>query len=241
MGEKFIFKKIDHSDIVRMRQIYALRFQVYCYECGFIREEDYPEGIEYDKFDPQSVHFAAIGENGDIVGTMRMILRGDHLFPLEEHCPDVRIDHDALPGVKYAEISRFVISKRVRRRRADGMYYEPQFEDQMGVDEDGEAFLRRCRPMAFGLYKAMYMESKQLGVTHWYSLMEKSLWLLLKIHGFSFTPCGEEVDFSGPVRPYIAKVEQVEKDVAKKFPKFFTYFTSAEEADVPTNKPKFNS
>ncbi len=230
-GEQFTFRKVNLSETELMNAIYALRFQVYCHECGFIKEEDYPNGLESDKYDPQSVHFAAVGENGDIIGTMRMILPGEHKFPIEDHCPDIKIDHEALPPLKYAEISRLVISKRLRRRRNDGMYYEPEVEDKIGVSQDGKVFMRRCRPMAFGLYREMYLESKRSGITHWYSLMEKSLWILLRLHGFQFVPVGEEVDVYGPVRPYISKISQVETEVAQKFPQFYEWFTT-EDAGV---------
>lgn len=235
-GEKFIFRKVELHETELMNSIYALRFQVYCHECGFIKEEDYPEKLDIDKYDPQSVHFAAIGENGDIIGTMRMILPGPEKFPLENYCADVNIDHDALPELKYTEISRFVISKRLRRRRNDGMYYEAEFEDKEFTAEDGKMFMRRCRPMAFGLYREMYLESKRLGITHWYSLMEKSLWILLRLHAFEFTAVGEEVDVAGPVRPYIAKITQVEADVSRKFPQFYEWFTT-DESQVEAANP----
>ena len=54
--ENFEFKKIELNDQKMMEQIYRLRFEVYCKECGFIKEEDYPEGIEQDSYDAQSLH-----------------------------------------------------------------------------------------------------------------------------------------------------------------------------------------
>ena len=185
-----------------MQQIFKLRFQVYCRECGFIREEDYPESSEQDEYDPQSIHFAAINSVGDVVGTMRIILPGALPLPIERHCAGIQIKPDPLPGMGYAEVSRLVISKYLRRRRDDGMYYEPQVEDKK-VEGANADFLRRAKPMAFGLYREMYHESKRRGISYWYALMEKSLWLLLRIHGFRFDCIGDEIDVYGPVRPYL--------------------------------------
>ena len=152
---------------------------------------------------------------------MRMILPGELELPIKLHCRDV----DITTPDKSVEISRLVISKRLRRRHDDGMYYGPQSEDKKGVSSDGTEFLRRAKPMAFGLYRELYRESKRLGITQWYALMEKSLWLLLRIHGFEFEPIGKEVDVYGPVKPYIGEISKIEKEVYQKFPKFFAYFT----------------
>ncbi len=221
--EKFTFKRVDIDEHELMQEVYKLRFQVYCRECGFIKEENYPQCLEKDEYDAQSVHFAALNDAGHVVGTMRMIVPGELNLPIERHCPDITIKPDPLPEMGYAEISRLVISKQLRRRRDDGMYYEPQVDDKKvnGAQND---FLRRAKPMAFGLYRELYHESKRRGITYWYALMEKSLWLLLRIHGFRFDCIGEEVDVYGPVKPYLGKLPVMEQEVRRKFPKFFEYF-----------------
>src|SRR5689334_23097596 len=116
--EYFLFKKIDPKDQQAMEQIYRLRFEVYCHECGFIEEKDYPDGRETDEYDKQSVHFAAINSFGEIIGTVRLILSTPLVLPIKKYCPDVRLE----PEVSYAEISRLVISKRLRRRANDQLY-----------------------------------------------------------------------------------------------------------------------
>ncbi len=202
-----------------MEQIYRLRFEVYCRECGFIKEKDYPEGKEKDQYDAQSRHFVAINFYGEVIGTLRMIFPGPLELPIQKYCPDVHFEN----GILYTEISRFIISRRLRRRANDRLYYEPQVEDKK-MSSGNNDFLRRALPMAFGLYKKMYQESKRCGITHWYTLMEKELWLLLRIHGFKFASIGQEVDVYGPVRPYLGNVLEIEQEVQKKFPQFFHYF-----------------
>jgi N-acyl amino acid synthase of PEP-CTERM/exosortase system len=224
--EPFIFTRVDFSNDLMMHRLYRLRYQVYCEECNFIRPEDYPDKIEKDEYDKQSVHFAAMDKDGELIGTVRLILPGPLLLPIQRHCPGAAINEKAVPQIKGAEISRLIISKRLRRRKDDGLFYEPQVSDQKVTDLEGNQFLRRAKPMAFGLYRELYRESKRLGVTHWYTLMERSLWMLLRIHGFTFTSIGEEVDVYGAVRPYIGKIAQMEEEVAKKFPDFFKYFVN---------------
>ena len=230
--EPFTFKKINFDDNVLMEKIYRLRFQVYCLECGFIKAQDYPDGIEMDEYDPQSVHFAAFDQNGEVVGTMRLILPGPCPLPIQCHCPGLDIPGDLTSSNNggCAEISRLVISKQLRRRRDDGMYYEPQVDDRKVVDSIKNEFFRRAKPMAFGLYREMYHESKCRGISRWYALMEKSLWLLLRIHGFHFDCIGEQVDVYGPVNPYVGFLPVIETDLRAKFPKFYEYF--AGKSDV---------
>lgn len=236
-GELITFCKVDLSETKVMEAIYRLRLQVYGHECGFIDPADYPDGMERDEYDAQSQHFAIIGEQDHLIGAMRLILPGERPLPIERYCPNVKLSDDAAPDKNTAEISRLVISKRIRRRRNDGLYYEPQVQDQMVVDQEGKAIRRRSRPMAFGLYREMYQQSKQLGITRWCSLMEKSLWMLLKVHGFVFTPVGEEVDVYGPVRPYVAQIADMEKEVSEKFPTFYQWFTVSNPEAEPINQP----
>lgn len=218
---EFTFRALEASE--SLDEVYRLRYQVYCKECNFIKEEDHPNGIEQDKFDPHSVHFVAEDAQG-VIGTARIILNSQYGFPLEEHCNgNLTIDKASIPREQSAEISRLVISKSYRRRRADGLYYTPEYEDSP-TGNNPEDLMRRIKPMAFGLYREMYQESKRRGINHWFALMEKSLWLLLRLHGFIFDSIGSEIDMYGPVKPYLAKFEKMEQEVRQKFPHLYTYF-----------------
>jgi N-acyl amino acid synthase of PEP-CTERM/exosortase system len=227
--EKFNFEKIGTQDV--LLDAFKLRFQVYCRECNFIKESDCPSGYETDAFDQHSSHFGAFDQDKRLVGGVRLILPSCEKFPIEDHCKALDIDYRAIPRKGCAEVSRLTISKLFRRRANDGLYYEPQVKDET-VEDRGNYFLRRVRPMAFGLYRAMYQESKRIGITHWFALMEPSLWMLLKIHGFVFKPIGPSVDFYGIVTPYIVGLSDLEKNVYTKFPQFFAYFMENLEPEL---------
>jgi N-acyl amino acid synthase of PEP-CTERM/exosortase system len=233
MEEKISFRKIASPD--RLQEAYRLRFQVYCHECHFLKESDYPQGYETDEFDPFSAHFGAFDSEDRMVGSVRLILPCASRFPIEEHCPALEVDRNLIPRENCAEVSRLTISKLYRRRANDGLYYEPQVEDKK-IQGRGGPFTRRMRPMAFGLYRAMYQESKRTGILYWFALMEKSLWKLLNIHGLAFRPIGPEVDFFGMVTPYLADIRELEKGVYSKFPEFHEYFMTGLEPEL---RPKF--
>lgn len=231
---KLVFRRADLPD--DLKAVYHLRYEVYCNESHFLDPKQYPDGIETDKYDPHSIHFAASDQYG-MIGTMRLILDSSYGFPFEEHCRGkLHIDINSIPRKHAAEISRFAISKRFRRRVTDGLNYSPDFDDNVTKD-DLENVTKRVRPMAFGLYREMYQESKRRGITHWFALMEKPLCFLLKVHGFVFRPIGEEVDVYGKVTPYLAEVKEVEEAIYQKSPKFsMEYFMKGLESQY---LPKF--
>jgi len=229
---EFIFRQVESPNI--LEEVYRLRYQVYCKECKFIKEEDYPEGLERDKYDDYSLHFVAEDKDG-IIGSARMILDSPLVFPLEEHCNGfLTIDKESLPRKSLAEISRLVISKDYRRRRGDALYYSPEFDDKLSLSST-DSLVTRIRPMAFGIYREIYQESKRRGIIYWYALMEKTLWMLLRLHNFIFEPIGEEIDFYGPVRPYLGKIERMEEEVQQRSPHIFKYFLDGLE---PEYRPK---
>jgi len=231
-NSKFTFQLAETPQL--LEEVYRLRYQVYCHECNFLKPEDYPEGKEKDEYDEHSLHFIASDEEGPI-GTMRLILNSALGFPLEAHCNGaLQIDKKSLPRNNLAEISRLVISKLYRRRKDDGLYYSPDLNEKT-VLSPSEVILKRIRPMAFGLYREIYQESRRRDIKLWYALMEKPLWILLRMHCFVFTPVGTEINVYGPVTPYLGKIEDIEKQVSKRFPQLFEYFLQGLE---PEFRPK---
>ncbi len=229
---EFTFREADHSQAL-MEAIYRLRYQVYCVECGFIRKEDYPKQSEEDIYDPYSVHFV-IEDTVGVVGTTRLILDNPHGLPFIEHCGSgLSIDVGSLDREKICEVSRLAISKSYRRRENDGLYYGYEGYDPSNK-VSGIEQAKRIKPMIFGMYREIYQECKRRGITHFFALMEKSLWLLLRMHHFVFQPIGNEVDFYGKVRPYMCVIKDLEREVHDKMPKSYDYFlNSLEEKYYP--------
>lgn len=199
--QTFIFKKIDIKDAGYINQIFRLRFLVYGRECGFIAENDYPNGLETDEFDSQSIHFAAVNRFQEVIGATRLVLPGKLGLPLEKYCDNLVIDK-GIDRKNLAEISRVVVSKRLRRKWFDRSYYGKHNTKNI-VDNSEKAFLRCAKPLAFGLYREAFYECTRRGITHVCALMEEGLATLMRIYGFSFTCIGEEVDVFGSVKPYL--------------------------------------
>jgi N-acyl amino acid synthase of PEP-CTERM/exosortase system len=222
----FTYRRVKNDE--ELQEVYRLRYQVYCTECGFEDPKDHPEGLEKDDFDEHSAHFVAIDRVGKIIGTVRLVLDSELGFPVEKFC-NLEIDTSRIPKDGLGEISRLAISKIYRRRSGDGVYGASDgtkgLEDRKAVDR------RRKHPaIVLGLLKALYRESKWRGTVNWYAAMEKPLHILLKRYGFVFNPIGDEVHYHGHRTPYIARIGAIESEIAKRRPELFHLFTDWDRA-----------
>ena len=148
---------------------------------------------------------------------------------------------DELPRNNLAEISGLVISKQFRRRAEDKFIYGPEEERREIIDtgdtkqyqrraEDkyhpGELYERRRGPdLVLSLYRAIYHESKRRNITHWYAVMTKGLYILLKRFGIDFEPIGQPVDYHGIRTPYLGDIKKIEHEVSIKNPELYEEFT----------------
>ena len=225
----FRFERVD--GVEALHQTFALRYQVYCLECGFLSPDDYPDEKEVDEFDHNALHFAAHHNSGELAGAVRLARAtpgGE--FPFHRHCK-LFADVTLPPQGKAAEISRLVVRQEFRRRLNDNKFGFSESGDNPEIHVIGPQQKRRnsTRPeIVLGLYRAMYQESKRQGITHWYAAMEKSLARLLLRYNFAFVAIGPEVDYYGPVTPYLASLADLEEKVSRCNPDLFEWFTSAE-------------
>jgi len=211
-------------------QVFALRYEVYCLECGFLDPEDYRDGIESDEYDDRSAHFTAHNHANEMVGSLRLVhapvSRG---FPFEEHCKLLFGNIDLPPRDQCGEVSRLVVRKTYRRRAGDTLAGVPQeflVPGAAGVSVGSVPGERRSnRPeLLMGLYREMYRHSLECGIRYWYAAMERSLARALSRFQFVFVPIGPEVDYYGPVTPYLADLRELEKRLGANDPRLLTWF-----------------
>ena len=80
--QPFEFKAATAAD--EIREILRLRFLSYR-DNGYINPEFFPEGLEHDKYDKNSVMFSARNlETGTLHGCVRLVLDSETRLPLEE-------------------------------------------------------------------------------------------------------------------------------------------------------------
>lgn len=204
-----------------LEKVYRLRYKVYCDEWGFERPEDHPGELETDEFDKYSMHFVAIDSKDAIIGTIRIIRYSEKGFPLEKHCKINKLPAE-INRKSMGEISRLAVSKEYRKRVEDRFIYEgiDDYPDLPKVNHEK----RRRQEIVLGLYKCLYVESRKLGITHWYAVMAKGLFLLLKRVGILFEAIGPEINYHGSRTPYIGSIKDIESMVAQVNPELFVEF-----------------
>ncbi|MCD4780146.1 MAG: ThiF family adenylyltransferase [Candidatus Omnitrophica bacterium] len=179
------------------QKIYALRYQVYCLENDWLPPENYPNNLEKDFYDAYSKHFYAEDKNGEVIGTIRLIL--PHKIPLHRTLPivdhpNVQLHTFSVPN-QCAEISRLVVNKKVRR---------------------GD--------IALGLYRILYQYARDNDIQHWYILVDEIFLKILQKLGFPFKPFACPGEYMGITIPAESPLDAIEHHLQFKNAQFFEWF-----------------
>ncbi|MCG6896361.1 MAG: PEP-CTERM/exosortase system-associated acyltransferase [Thiocapsa sp.] len=239
----FTFRRVAGPDGIR--ESCRLRYQVFCIERGFLSPKDYPDQEESDCYDAHALHFLARHIDGEPAGTARLVFNGPLGLPFQPHCKlDPRYQFLSDPQYpsrrRYAEISRLAVPRCFRRRAGDGVYGGPPRADRSSFDRSPTPVLpplADAPEMVAGIFRLIYQESKRRGITHWVVAMERGLHVMLKRRGFVFTPIGPEVDYHGPVRPYVAEIAALECIASRQRRRTFEFMTSALEFQLRPDGP----
>lgn len=214
-----------------LADIFRLRFAIYCQECGFLPTDRFPDGMERDEYDPRSVHFSAVNESSEVVGTSRLVVcPGDSdVPPLMALCPPDS-DFDCPPAHQSAEVSRLAVNKRYRRRQGDTLFgvNEEEITKKPG-ERDADSGERRSNAplLVLGLYREMYQYSRANDIRYWYAAMEPSLVRVLRFFGFDFELIGPQHDYYGPVSPYLGDLDVLEEKLEASNPDLLAWFKSS--------------
>ena len=177
-------------------QTFRLRYEVYCEEMGFLPPGDYPDGLETDSHDGQSLHFGSFNTDEAIVGTVRLV-RGNGIgeMPMDQHCelfPDERRRLSAMPNI--VEVSRLAVSRNYRRRAGDGQYGLSGLPGASDPSMPAPPQDRRrvAYPTVLRLYRVMYHTLKRNGTVDILASMEVTLYRVLRALRFPFREIGPD-------------------------------------------------
>ena len=221
------------SDPGELAEAHALRYRVYCLERQLLSPSAFPDGLERDRFDDRSVHIGAFQRSsGVLAGTVRLVLRGSDVLPIEAHC---RFQQGRSPNERrgnVAEISRLAVSRDFRRRRLDGAYGDA---GDAGAAAPGRNPERRSGQLeiVLGLYRALYQESRRRSISHLYAAMEPQLFRIFNRYGICFERVGPMADYFGKVAPYAASIRTLERRLVQFNPRLMAEFRFALEPQGP--------
>ncbi len=227
LGRITVPRRRDHRAQDRaLRRALELRYQVYCLECNFLCPDDYPQGVETDEHDEGAAHFYAFDEDEQLVGYVRLV-RPDaqRQFPIQKHCVLSAANGRLPQSAQAAEISRLMVRSDYRRRRGDRL-------SGVTAEQNKAAFAGERRHEApqilLSLYRQMYAYSRENDIRYWYAAMERPLARSLSRLSFSFQSVGPEIDYYGPVAPYLADLRELEAQVGKHRPELLEWLQTPE-------------
>ncbi len=200
------FEVVAVKDAEARREVFRLRYAVYCEELAYEDGRVFPDGEERDAFDDDA-EFALLRHRatGRAVGCVRLIVnrrRPDLRFPFEHACAGrldkALLDIDHFDRDHAGEISRLAVHQDFRRRKGeaetpDGASGEP--EDHFGGS-------RRYPLIAMGLFLAATALAMNGGLEQVLVMMEPRLARLLGSCGIRFTLIGEVIDYHGRRGPF---------------------------------------
>jgi N-acyl amino acid synthase of PEP-CTERM/exosortase system len=214
----------DTPDLLRQAQ--EIRYKVYCVEHQFENSAEHPDGREKDEFDAHAVHSLLIHQpSGEAVGTVRLVLprrdAPDRSFVIQGLVGPAMIAGDRyFPILTTAEVSRFSISKQLRRRKTDTLYGDEVFN---AADNSTD---RRSGPlMSLGLIQTLVRMSAQHKITHWCAVMEPKLLRFLAAMAIHFEPIGPRVEYHGLRQPCYCQIRAVLDRVKRERPMFWEVLT----------------
>ena len=185
---------------------HALRYQVYCVEHQFENSARHDGERERDRYDAHSVHAVLIAKSsGNVVGCVRLVLPHDGVrsLPLWGFLgARDRARLDAFGRDRTAEISRYAIAKKYRRREGEDLYPD--------VGEPSAHELRRLVPhMSLGLLRGVGQLAARHEMETVCAAMAPSLMRLLERLGLVFERLGPSIDYHGSRQPCFGECEQL--------------------------------
>lgn len=203
---------------------YRLRYQVYCCENPFESPEEHPHHMETDPFDQRSLHSLIISrESGTATGTVRLILPDAGTpkasLPIQMICEHPMIRQ--LPPAGAAEISRFAISKKIRRMAEQTIELVSSTGERIPA---ATAKAMKCS-LTLLLMREIVRMSRTHGVSDWYAVMEPALLRLLARFGIHFNPLGPQVEYHGLRQPCHAKAEELLGRMRREKPEIWSFIT----------------
>lgn len=215
MDDRFISRafhkyfKIVPADTEALRQeVYRIRYAVYCRELQYENENDFPDGLESDQYDPHSRHCLLYHRpSSRYAGCVRLVLANPthphSAFPFETACRGhlhtTEVDPSRLNRHSFGEISRLAVLGSFRRRKGEqnvpgGIIPPPQ--------PAGDVERRVFPHIALGLDLAAASVGLLAGLDSVFAMMELRLARRLKHYGIVFRQVGEIVDHHGQRGPF---------------------------------------
>lgn len=223
------------DDVERLQH---LRWEVYCREFHYEREEDCPNQREADAFDATAVHiYAEHRASGLLAGTVRIVCADalDVGLPLEQAyaAHDQTFDMGNVPRNHLVEISRLAVSANFRRRSGEGL---SPIGLNVLMDPDEIPIIERSLPLlplALYLSVAAVVDLRGVHEAFGYAMMQPRLVRLLRRFGIQFQQAGMEIDYHGKRAAYRITLDEVVAGLDASMRKLYDSLLETISVDLP--------
>jgi N-acyl amino acid synthase of PEP-CTERM/exosortase system len=206
IGEQFReqFQAVFANTAELKKEVYRIRYEVYCQELKYESPDKFPEHQEIDNYDDRSLHCLLKHRmSGQYAGCVRLVFpdpsQSDRSLPLNKICT-LDLDLKELPTHSFGEVSRLAVIDRFRRRTGESQTPAGLLLFPNQTQEEREK--RGFPVIALSLYLAATCLGIESGMERVLVLMEPRLARHLRYFGFTFTQIGDFVEFRGKRGPY---------------------------------------
>jgi N-acyl amino acid synthase of PEP-CTERM/exosortase system len=208
----------DSAQLLAMS--YRLRYQSFCLERLFFSKDAYPGGLETDTFDRASVHLGVLNADDKLVGTARVVTPNSAGLPLFRYCTLFPDDTTlAEPSNTVVELSRVCLNPRWSGLLPYKEMALPEDRVTIRTPRTAPQPGRESNDAFATLIKGLYQVTKRLHATHWIIAVEKALRRRIARYGLPFSVAGPEVDYHGPVAPYVMSLAEFDEVIlTRKYP-----------------------
>jgi N-acyl amino acid synthase of PEP-CTERM/exosortase system len=206
----------DSAQLLAMS--YRLRYQSFCLEQLFFSKDQYPSQLESDAYDRASVHVGVLNAQDELVGTARVVRPNGAGLPLFRYCTLFPGETSvADPSNTVVELSRVCVNRRWNRDMAIASPSSPPSSVNPAPRTAPQG--RESHDAFATLIRAMYQATKRVHGTHWIIAVEKGLRRRIAHYGLPFRQAGPEVDYHGPVAPYVLNLDELDDVIrTRKYP-----------------------
>ncbi len=212
----FKVKLVTDDELLKLAL--AVRYRVYCEEFKYEAIDLFPNKLEQDEFDEQSLHCLIIHKaSGNVAGCVRLVPPNarfeNGLLPLEKFCKDSldteKIEELNIERNTVCEISRLAVDTPFRRRPGETA---TRFG---GVDslDCSKQEQRTFSLIALSAFLAGGALTSITNKTNVFAMMEPFLPRLLKRTGIEFKKVGFNMDYHGIRAPYFVTFQSAKNNI----------------------------
>ena len=189
------------------KQVYGVRYRVYCEEFKYEAIDLFPDRMEMDEYDQESKHCLIIHRHtGMPAGCVRLVPATgspDQMpLPLEKHCRSSLdfgfIDSLNLDRSTVCEISRLAVDGAFRRRAGEKL---TRFGEINGLYISAQE-QRTFSLIAVACFLAATVLTEMDNRTNVFAMMEPFLPRMMHRSGIDFQRVGKDIDYHGIRAPY---------------------------------------